>query len=401
MASVIHEPVQKSFTRSYLQRFTLSFEYPVVFTEGLFSAANDVFVETLDRVRPCPRHRLYVVVDDGVATLWPSLADEISSYVARYPGRLYLAAPVEEHPGGEKSKNDSAAPGRIQARIAALGLDRHSFVVVVGGGAFQDMVGYAAATAHRGLRVVRVPTTVLSQCDSGVGVKNGVNAFGSKNFLGTFAPPFAVLNDFDFLDTLEQRDRVSGTAEAIKIALIRDAQFFNWISQHTADIRDFVLAPVKRMIERCAELHLRHIATSGDPFEFGSARPLDFGHWAGHKLEKLSGHRLRHGEGVAIGMALDCRYAVELGILDAPVADRVCELLESIGLPTWDEALDETSSGGRPRVFDGLDEFRQHLGGELSVTLLRDIGDAVDVNAMDEKLLRRALSWLRWRARGR
>ena len=136
-------------------------------------------------------------------------------------------------------------------------------------------------------------------------MKNGVNAFGMKNLLGSFAPPFAVLNDADFLRTLQPRDKIAGVAEAVKVALIRDRAFFDWLEASADALRACEGAAMSRMIRRCAELHLDHIATGGDPFEMGSARPLDFGHWAAHKLEQLSRFRLCHGEAVAIGIALD------------------------------------------------------------------------------------------------
>jgi 3-dehydroquinate synthase len=311
---------------------------------------------------------------------------------------MRLAADPAEVAGGEAAKNDPEALGWLQAGFHAAGLDRHSFVLIVGGGAVLDMVGYAAATTHRGLRIVRVPTTVLGQNDSGVGVKNGVNALGTKNLLGTFAPPFAVLNDRRFLETLSPRDRVEGMAEAVKVALIRDLPFFEWLEAHAARIAAFEAEAVAYSIRRCAELHLAHIAGSGDPFEAGSARPLDFGHWAAHKLETLTTHALRHGEAVAIGMALDCRYSVETGLLDEGSLARICNVLEALGLPTWDDALSRRDATGLPLVLRGLEEFREHLGGELSLTLLRGLGHGVEVREVEEAALLRALDWLRARA---
>src|SRR5204862_2038620 len=127
-------------------------------------------------------------------------------------------------PGGERAKQSPALIAALHADLQRLGIDRQSFVVAIGGGALLDAVGYAAATAHRGVRLIRVPTTVLAQADSGVGVKNGINAFGKKNFLGTFAPPAAVINDSTFLVTLSDREWRSGLAEAIKVALLKDSQ---------------------------------------------------------------------------------------------------------------------------------------------------------------------------------
>ena len=188
-------------------------------------------------------------------------------------------------------------------------------MIAVGGGAVLDAVGLVAATTHRGVRLIRVPTTVLAQDDSGVGVKNGVNLYGVKNFCGTFAPPFAVLNDLDLLTPLAERDKIAGMAEAVKVALIRDGDFFAWLERHADDLITFQRPALAAMIRRCAELHMRQIAHGGDPFETGSARPLDYGHWSAHKLESLTKHHLRHGEAVAIGIALDARYSVLAGLL--------------------------------------------------------------------------------------
>jgi 3-dehydroquinate synthase len=255
--------------------------------------------------------------------------------------------------------------------------------------------GYAAATVHRGVRVVRLPTTVLSQGDSGVGVKNGINAFGLKNFLGAFAPPFAVLNDARFLETLGRRDIVAGMAEAVKVALIRDAEFFGWLECHAAALAACESAPLAELIRRAAQLHLDHIAGSGDPFEMGSARPLDFGHWAAHKLESLTRNRLRHGEAVAIGIALDTLYSADAGLLPPPAVEPILGLLERLGFALWDDALD--AGAGRAGRGDGRAAFPAHQGGELTITLLAGVGRGVEVHDIREELVVRALAALRRR----
>jgi 3-dehydroquinate synthase len=382
----------------HLQRFTVSYDYPVYFGTGVFSPENPALVEALSRREPSRRHRVAVVVEARVAEAWPALAGDIEGYAVHHGARIELASAPRIEPGGEDCKNDPAAVERLAAWFDALGMDRQSFVVIVGGGALQDMVGYAAATTHRGLRVVRVPTTVLSQNDSGVGVKNGVNAFGKKNFLGCFAPPFAVLDDFSLLETLEPRDKVSGMAEAVKVALIKDPAFFGWLAASAAALARFEMGAVAELVRRCAILHLDHIAGAGDPFELGSSRPLDFGHWAAHKLESLSSYALRHGEAVAIGIALDTRYSVERGMLPAEDGDRVLALLEGIGLPTWDSRLDARGLDGRRLVLDGIREFREHLGGELTVMMLEGLGRGREVRVLDEAIIERSIDWLRTRA---
>src|SRR5262245_51029520 len=377
------------------QRFSVPFEYPVIFTERLFDPANLTLVEALRSKEPALRHRVLPVIDRGVWEAWPELPEQMNAYAKAHAGSLSWAAAPLVVPGGEAAKQGNAVLDQVHARMHALGIDRHAFTLIIGGGAVLDAVGYAAATTHRGVRVIRVPTTVLAQNDAGIGVKNGINAFGAKNFLGSFAPPWAVINDARFLATLPARDKRAGLAEAVKVALIRDATFFQWLREHTGQLREFQHEALVRSIRRGAELHLQHIAQGGDPFELGSARPLDFGHWAAHKLEGLSSHRLRHGEAVAIGMALDTRYSVEAGLLSAHDADIILGLLHNLGFRLWDEALEACDARGRPRVLAGLEEFREHLGGELTVTLLAGIGKSVDVHQMEERHVLAALSFLR------
>jgi len=338
-----------------------------------------------------------VVVDDGVAAAHPAVVGDVRLYCTAHDDVLELPADPLVVPGGEAIKNHGGPVDEIRAAIDIHGVDRHSYVMAIGGGAVLDAVGYAAATAHRGVRLIRVPTTVLSQDDSGVGVKNGINAFGKKNFVGSFAPPHAVLNDFDLLLTLTDRDWLSGISEAMKVALLKDAPFFAWIEHHAGDLTGRSLAAMAHMIHRSAELHLQHIATSGDPFELGSSRPLDFGHWAAHKLEQLSHHRLRHGEAVAVGIALDSTYSYLTGSL--PHADwlRIIELFEAVRLPIWHPDMATPGGGGRPAVLAGLEEFREHLGGRLTVMLLERIGSGFEVHELDETVLLEASDLLRRR----
>lgn len=378
----------------YEQRFTVRYDYPVYFTEGVFHRDNPVLEHALSRREPAKRHRFVVVIDSNVAASWPTLAHDIAGYARERGDRMELVGRPEIVPGGEQVKNDPAVLARIQKLLNDACIDRHSYALGVGGGAVLDMVGFAAATTHRGVRHVRVPTTVLAQNDSGVGVKNGINAFGKKNFLGSFAPPFAVLNDTSFLRTLHPRDRVSGMAEAVKVALIRDGLFFEWIEANAEALSVFAPVATARMIRRCAELHMRQIA-SGDAFETGLGRPLDFGHWCAHKLEALTGHELRHGEAVAIGIALDTRYSVQAGMLDAGEDERVYRLLKKLGFYLWHPAMESRDPGGRRLLLDGIEEFREHLGGQLTLSMLRAVGRAEDVHSLETDLILQAMSWLR------
>jgi 3-dehydroquinate synthase len=379
------------------QEVVVQFRYPVRFTHGLLRPDNPILRGV---VEADGRARMLAVIDEGVAEAHPSMAADLEAYCAAHADALKLTAAPLVVPGGEAIKNQSGPVEEIRAAIDVHGVDRHSYVLAVGGGAVLDAVGYAAATAHRGVRLIRVPTTVLAQDDSAVGVKNGINAFGKKNFVGSFAPPHAVLNDFDLLRTLSDRDWRSGTSEAVKVALLKDPAFFGWIEDHARALRERDLSAMAWLVHRSAELHLDHIATSGDPFELGSSRPLDFGHWAAHKLEQLSHHELRHGEAVAIGVALDSTYSYLSGSL--PHADwrRIVAVFEAIGLPTWHPDMATPGSGGRPAVLAGLEEFREHLGGRLTIMLLERIGSGFEVHELDEAVLLEASNLLRRRTQG-
>jgi 3-dehydroquinate synthase len=383
-------------TAIHWQRFSVPYEFPVVFTEGVFEPENPALRDVLCRVEPHKRHRVVVFVDDALSSQLPAL----QAYAQRHQDAMELACPPVAMPGGEKVKTDLHFVEAAQQKLFDLHIDRHSFVIAVGGGALLDAVGLVAATTHRGVRHIRIPTTVLAQNDSGVGVKNGVNLHGVKNFVGTFAPPFAVLNDLRFILTLPERDKIAGMAEAVKVSLIRDAEFFRWIERHMDDLATFEPRAMATMIRRCAELHMRQIGHGGDPFEAGSARPLDYGHWSAHKLESLTRHHLRHGEAVAIGMALDARYAVLTGLLAAGEEERICALLEYLGFALWHAALERTGPTGQWVILEGLDEFREHLGGELTITLLAGVGKGVEVHEMDTAVVREAMLWLRRRAEG-
>jgi 3-dehydroquinate synthase len=382
------------------QRFAVPYSYPVAFTRGVFDPENSLLADVLGLKEPEKRHKALVYIDDGLLGALPDLLARIETYAARHAPRLQLLEPPRPVQGGERIKRELTHIEAIQDAIHRLGVDRHSFVIAIGGGAVLDAVGLAAATAHRGVRHVRIPTTVLSQNDSGVGVKNAVNLNGVKNFVGTFAPPWAVLNDFDFLARLPRRERAAGIAEAVKVALIRDPEFYLWLEANADRLALFEAEAEERMIRRSAELHMRQIAHGGDPFELGSARPLDFGHWSAHKLEALTHNHVGHGEAVAIGIALDTRYAVLAGLLPEGGDERVAALLERLGLRIWHPALSRTGEDGRLAILRGLEEFREHLGGDLTVTLLSGLGTGVEVHEMDPGKVALALDWLRAREGG-
>lgn len=379
------------------QRVSVTFNYEVYFTKNLFELKNPTLAQVITADGETKPKKVVAIVDAGILQHQPELVKQLVAYTNFYAEIVAIAAEPMIISGGEAAKNDRNLVEQIQQQIEAAGLCRHSYVLAIGGGAVLDLVGYAAATAHRGIRLIRVPTTVLAQNDSGVGVKNGINAFGKKNFLGTFAPPYAVINDSAFLTTLDDRDWRSGIAEAVKVALIKDASFFDYIHSHSAALARRDMDTMQQVIYRCAQLHLEHIANSGDPFEMGSSRPLDFGHWAAHKLEHLTNYRLRHGEAVAIGIALDSTYSYLVGLLDCSQWQRILSTLSALGFTLYvPELVEKLSQLEHPNcLFRGLTEFREHLGGELTLMLLQRIGKGIEVHEVDLLLYRQAISLLR------
>lgn len=396
MVATFRSPV-KSFTNQPIrQRFAVSFQYQVHFTEHLFHPDNPLLAEVIAADGEVGPKKIMVIVDEGLLPFHPQLLPQILTYGEHRSQTLTLTTAPVQVSGGEASKNDPELIETLQRQMDAVGLCRHSYVVGIGGGAVLDMIGYAAATAHRGIRLIRVPTTVLAQNDSGVGVKNSVNAFGKKNFLGTFAPPYAVLNDSTFLTTLDDRDWRAGMAEALKVALIKDVSFFEQIEADAVAIARREMDPMKASVYRCAAMHIAHIAGNGDPFEMGSSRPLDFGHWAAHRLEHLTQYELRHGEAVAIGIALDSTYSYLTGLLAREDWQRICQTFQTLGFALYVPALaNYLDQPEHPEsLFRGLTEFREHLGGELTVMLLQGLGQGLEVHEVDLDVYRDAIALL-------
>lgn len=370
------------------QTFSVPFRYPVCFTEDLFDLQNMILADFLLDSKSSERiPKVLFVIDSGVSETHPHLVGNIKTYAETFQDVFTLAAEPIVVIGGEACKNDDALFQQIVEATHLYGIDRHSYIAVIGGGAVLDMVGFAAAISHRGIRLIRIPTTVLSQNDSAVGVKNSINAFGKKNYLGTFTPPNAVLNDFNFLKTLDDRDWRAGISEAIKVALIKDLSFFEWLEANGEALANREMAPMKEHIIRSAKMHMDHISGK-DPFEFGSSRPLDFGHWAAHKLEKLSDFRIRHGEAVAIGIALDSTYSFLQGRISQDDLNRIIKLIKTLGFELYAPELQGD------HLIKGLKEFQEHLGGQLTIMLLEKLGKGIEVHQMDDELIQQSVDLL-------
>ena len=365
------------------QHIALAYDFPVVFTRRVFDPDNSVLADVLARAGEGP-HKVGVVIDDGLAAADPTLAGRVAAYAAAHSGWLTLVEAPLVVPGGERAKADFSVVEAVWELTFRAKLCRQSFVLAIGGGAVLDAAGFGAATAHRGVRLIRLPSTVLAQNDAGVGVKNGINYFGRKNYLGSFAPPYAVINDHALLATLPAREIRAGLAEAVKVALVRDALFFTRLQELAPRLAVLDDEALLEADIRCAEAHLQHIAGGGDPFELGSARPLDFGHWAAHALEEATGGELRHGEAVAVGIALDTLYSCRTGLLSRAEAEQALALLDALGLAVWHPALAGLDMAA------AIEAFREHLGGRLHLSMLTGLGQRIEIHAVDAPQLEAA-----------
>ena len=377
--------------KSISAEFTMRHHYPVLFDQDVFNYNNPLLCDLL--ANDNSQRLVLVYIDNGVHRANPQLQAQITNYFDHHQSQLKLLASPLVIVGGEAAKTQQQIEQRYQ-QLLEYQVDRHCCVIAIGGGAVLDAVGYACTTFHRGVNLVRMPSTVLAQNDAGVGVKNGFNLADKKNLIGTFSPPLAVVNDAVLLANLAERDKRAGLAEAVKVAAIRDAEFFEWLERNAEALSQFEPQTSQYAIARCAELHIKQITKAGDPFETGSARPLDYGHWSAHKLEAMTNYSIRHGEAVAIGMALDARYAVNVGFLPQAEADRLIGLLRQLGFSLWHEQLASLDENGLPIVLSGIEDFRQHLGGALCITLVAQMGLGEEVNTINQEAMIEALAWL-------
>ena len=359
--------------------FQVPFVHRLRFTSDLFGEDQSVLADLLESSDKNPA-RVQFWIDQNVAAGSPQLVERVKRFSEANPERVKRVGSIQFVPGGEEIKNDIHILERMLKVFNVSNLDRRSYVVAIGGGAVLDAVGFAAAIAHRGLRLVRIPTTTLSQGDSGVGVKNGVNLFTKKNWLGAFAVPWGVINDAEMLTTLSNRDFIAGFSEAVKVSLLKSPVVFEQICADAKSIGGRNMGRALPIIKASAKMHLDHITLGRDPFEMLEARPLDYGHWSAHKMEAMSDFALRHGEAVAIGVAIDTVYSsLEFG-LDSAVAQRVMQCLCDLGFSLTDATLGDVDT-----LFRGLEEFRQHLGGRLTLTMLEEIGKPINVHSVNRR----------------
>lgn len=368
--------------------FSLEYRHRLLFTQDVFSPENSILPDILEPTSE-KRAKVAVFIDSGVVNTNSRIIDRINTFMRANTSSIDFVGDVQVVPGSEQIKNEHRNVELILKDISQFGLCRKSYAIVIGGGAVLDAVGFAAAMAHRGIRMIRIATTTMSQCDSAMGVKNGINAFDKKNFLGFFAVPWAVINDESLLKSLSDRHWIQGFSEIVKVALLKDAELFDNIYKSAQKVRVRDMQAAIPLIRESARLHFEHITLNGDPFELLEARPLDFGHWSAHKIEQMTHYELGHGEAVAIGMAIDTTYANLMGWLSNTDHQRIINTLQQLGFTLFHPVMEHTSY-----IFKGLDEFREHLGGKLTIPMIRTIGQTFDIHQIDNNKMRNAITYL-------
>lgn len=282
-------------------------------------------------------------------------------------------------PDGEAYKSLETAAALYGACIDAR-LDRRSWLVALGGGVVGDIAGFVAATYMRGIDFVQVPTTLLAQVDSSVGGKTGVNHPRGKNLIGAFHQPRLVVADVATLATLGAREYRAGLAEVVKAGLIRDAAFFAFLEENRRALLDREPAAVSEAVRR--SVAIKAAVVQADEREAGERAILNFGHTVGHALEAATGYgRWLHGEAVAIGMAVEARLSVSLGLLEEEALARIEALLEGLGLPASPEPVPYSA------VRRAMDLDKKAVGGTLRFALLDGIGSARLVAGVSEDAL--------------
>jgi 3-dehydroquinate synthase len=370
------------------QTIHVTFRYAIHFTRDVFGPQNRLLLDIMSG----RQLRAAVFLDGGLEQARPGLPAEIREWFAAHRDRVEPAA-LESLPGGETCKTEPEHYRQVVEVLRDSGLDRQSYVIMVGGGAVLDTVAFAAALVRRGVRQIRVPTTVLAQGDSGTSLRTALDLPAGKDFLGTFAPPWAVINDFNFLRTLPRRDRIAGMAPAFQVAILKDPAFLSFLTARAAALRDGDDSALEQMIMRCAELHAAQVRNS-DPFEAGASRPLDFGLWSAHALETLTGYRLRHGEALAVGIALDLTIARNRGLLGPEQHKAIVRAMTAAGLPLWHLALHCRREDGALRIQQGLVEYDRQTGGEPGLVMPNGSGDCCAIHDVSAEEVERAVKQL-------
>ncbi|MGD9540771.1 3-dehydroquinate synthase [Methylocystis sp.] len=342
--------------------------YDIIIGDGLLQRAGDHIAGI------APGTACAVITDENVARLHlPTVEQSLKKAGLRTTTIIV--------PPGEASKSLSVF-GRVCDDVLAARIERRDLIVALGGGVVGDLAGFVAASVRRGSRFVQIPTTLLSQVDSSVGGKTGINSRHGKNLIGAFYQPSLVLADVDALRTLPPREFRAGYAEIVKYGLIGDARFFDWLE---ADSDAVFHSRAEQICAIAVSCETKATIVGRDETEQGERALLNLGHTFGHAFERLTGYdsaRLVHGEGVAIGLVCAARFSARRGLCAAAVAERLERHLQSVGLPTKIRDIPDWGDDAQA-ILDAMYQDKKVERGALTFVLLRAIGEAFVAKSVD------------------
>ena len=324
--------------------------------------------------------RVFIVTDENVRSYAQGIAEAVRGAGAVFCDVMVL-------PAGEKTKSYENLQ-KVQEWMLENTVQRKSLVMAVGGGVIGDLAGFAASTVLRGVPYVQVPTTLLSQVDSSVGGKTGINTRYGKNLVGSFYQPEGVVADLNTLETLPKRELLAGYAEVVKYGLLGDYDFFVWLEENGADVVALEPFALAQAIE--TSCRAKAAIVEADEHEAGKRALLNLGHTFGHALEAAAGYdgSLLHGEGVSIGMVMAFDLSVRMGLCAADDLDRVRAHFLSVGLPVEASAI-------KASVDDLIDSMRRDkkvVGDKMTFILVGAIGEAFITQDVPEDLVRAVLA---------
>lgn len=344
--------------------------YSILIQTGLLSSLSRSVIEQLH-----PTHAL-VVCDRAVTSIANQLTREFEAKQIR--------CSISVIPSGETSKSVEQLE-RLWQEFQSAGADRKSIVVAVGGGVVGDLAGFAAASYMRGLRLVQVPTTLLSMVDSSVGGKTGINLAAGKNLVGAFWQPSLVGIDPQVLATLPEREYVSGLAEVVKYGVIGNAEFFASLESAASLLLKRDAATLVKVVGDCCRA--KADVVEKDEYETSGLRAsLNYGHTFAHAFERVYGYgQLLHGEAVSIGMTCAARLAAEMGLWSPDYADRQEQLLRALGLPVW------LTPNSIDSIVDAMSKDKKVAHGRLKFVLPTALGKVELVDNVDMQRVREVL----------
>ena len=328
----------------------------------------------------CADRRIAVITDSNVEKLYLNEVTDALRPVCRSISSYVI-------PAGEQNKNLDEIR-KIYVHLIEHELDRNDILVALGGGVVGDMTGFAAATYLRGVRFVQIPTTLLSQVDSSIGGKTGVDFDSYKNMVGAFHQPSMVYLNISTLKTLDDTQFASGMGEVLKHGLIKDAAYYEWCLDHMSEIEERDADTLLEMVVR--SIHIKRIVVEKDPLEKGDRALLNFGHTAGHAIEKLKNFELAHGECVALGIIAASHISWKRGYIDEMTFFEIRDMFVGFDLPISYDSLSVEDILGAMRKDKKMDK------GHLRYILLKKLGSAYIDQTVEDSEIREALEFIRY-----